>query len=178
MAAAPIRTLVTPRCTLEPLLATHAPALFEVLADPAIYEFENEPPPSVAWLAERYRRLESRRSPDGREAWLNWAVRLADGALAGYVQATVRADGTALVAYELGSRHWRQGLGSSAVGAMLDELQQSHRVHTFLAVLKSANFRSMALLRHLGFTPATPAQVQAYGPMADESMMSRAARPA
>ena len=40
----PMRNLKTKRLTLEPLLESHAPAMFEVLSDPAIYEFENEPP--------------------------------------------------------------------------------------------------------------------------------------
>ena len=84
-----MRTLQTPRCTLEPQLQAHAAEMFEVLTDPALYEVENEPPPSVQWLAERYRRLETRGPDDGSEQWLNWVVRLPSGALVGYVQATV-----------------------------------------------------------------------------------------
>jgi hypothetical protein len=41
----------TARCTLEPLAEAHAEALFAALSDPAIYEFEGMPPPSVAALA-------------------------------------------------------------------------------------------------------------------------------
>lgn len=41
---------------LEPQVAAHASEMFDVLSDPAIYEFENEPPPSEAWLVERYAR--------------------------------------------------------------------------------------------------------------------------
>lgn len=62
-----MRTIATARLALEPQVAAHADEMFVVLADPAIYEHENEPPASVEWLRERYRRLESRRSPDGRE---------------------------------------------------------------------------------------------------------------
>ena len=91
---------------LEPQLAVHAAQMFEVLSDPAIYEFENTPPVSAASLAERFARLESRVSPDRTEQWLNWVIRLPTGALAGYVQATIAADGTAHIAYELGSAFW------------------------------------------------------------------------
>ena len=73
------------RCTLEPQVEAHAAAMYGVLSDPAIYEFENEPPQSLQWLTERFRRLERRRSPDGAEQWLNLVIRLPDGALAGYV---------------------------------------------------------------------------------------------
>lgn len=151
--------------------------MFRVLADPAIYEFENEPPRSEAWLAERYRRLESRRSADGSEHWLNWVVRLPAGELAGYVQATVQPDGVALVAYELNSRHWRQGIGRSAVQAMLDELRTQYGVHTIVAVLKARNFRSEGLLRRLGFAPADAAEAGRYRDEADELVMRRAATP-
>jgi ribosomal-protein-alanine N-acetyltransferase len=151
-----MRTLALTRCTLEPLLATHAEAMFEVLSDPAIYAFEGAPPASPDWLRARYLRLESRRSPDGRQQWLNWVLRLPGGDLAGHVQATVLPGGFALVAYELASRHWRQGIGSAAVRAMLGELAATHGVHTAVAVLKAGNHRSAGLLRHLGFAPGLP----------------------
>lgn len=170
-----MRTLAAPLCTLEPLGVAHAHDMFAVLADPAIYEFENEPPPSASWLAERYARLERRTSADGSEIWLNWVVRLPGGALAGYVQATVLGTGTALVAYELASRYWRQGIGSCAVAAMLDELRSNHGVQLFAAVLKSANYRSLGLLHHLGFEPAASEQRVQFGAEPDEVVLVRPA---
>src|SRR5438105_11650934 len=77
-----------PGFALEPQLPIHAEQMFEVLSDPAIYEYENEPPASVDWLRARFARLESRQSPDGCEKWLNWVIRLPSSELAGYVQAT------------------------------------------------------------------------------------------
>lgn len=141
---------------LEPQRAAHAAEMFGVLGDPAIYEFENAPPPSQAWLEQRYAKLESRRSADGSEHWLNWVVRLPTGELAGYVQATVMPSSRAFVAYEFASRHWRQGIGSRAVRAMLVELVEAYAVHTFVAVLKARNHRSLALLRSLGFSEEVP----------------------
>lgn len=166
-----MKAIRTPLCTLEPLVELHAHEMFRVLSDPAIYEFENKPPVSEDWLTHRYRLLESRSSPDGTEAWLNWVIRRPTGELAGYVQATVAASGTAYVAYELSSPHWRQGIGKSAVGAMLDELNSSYAVHTCVAILKSANYRSMALLVRLGFRPASPSQATLHPSEADESIM-------
>jgi hypothetical protein len=52
-----MRTVEASRCTLEPLVVAHAQEMFSVLSDPAIYEFENEPPPSRSWLAEVMRGL-------------------------------------------------------------------------------------------------------------------------
>jgi ribosomal-protein-alanine N-acetyltransferase len=166
-----MRTLNTPLCTLEPQVAAHAPEMFKVLSDPAIYEFENAPPSSEAWLAERFAKLESRISKDGTQHWLNWVVRLPSGELVGYTQATVEQSGVAYVAYELASKFWRQGLGSCAVNAMLAELASEYAVHTFLAVLKARNFRSLALLQHLGFWPGTPAHIAQAAAEPDERVM-------
>lgn len=141
---------------LEPQVAAHAAGLFPVLCDPALYTFENEPPESEAWLAARFARLESRRSADGSELWLNWVIRLEDGAACGFVQATVLADGRALIAYVLGSRWWGRGIARTAVSALLAELESRWGVHHVLAVLQAANLRSAHLLECLGFGPATP----------------------
>jgi RimJ/RimL family protein N-acetyltransferase len=147
-----MRALRTSRLLLEPQTVAHAAEMFEVLSDPAIYEFENGPPASLAWLEERYRRLESRRSADGRELWLNWVVRrLGRGDALGYVQATIYADANALIAYEFGSAHWGRGWGSEAVAAMLDEIARAYGAVNAGAVFKKANFRSRRLLQRLGF---------------------------
>src|SRR6266508_2704621 len=110
-----MRAIVADGLTLEPQTAAHAEEMFVVLSDPAIYEYENQPPPSCEWLRERFARLESRRSADGSEQWLNWVIRLPTSELAGYVQATVHADAHAAIAYELSSSHWGRGLARQAV---------------------------------------------------------------
>lgn len=172
-----MRPLATSRCALLPLLASHAETMFLVLSDPALYEFENAPPASVDALRSRYQRLEARQSPDGGQGWLNWVVQLPDGQLAGYVQATVLPGGLAWVAYEVASRHWRQGIGSAAVQAMLQALADAHGVHTAVAALKARNHRSAGLLQHLGFTPGLPPGA-GLGPIdADEIAFHRPLQP-
>jgi ribosomal-protein-alanine N-acetyltransferase len=91
------------------------------------------------------------------------------------IQATVLRSGVALVAYELASRFWRQGIGSSAVSAMLQELRSNHSVHLFTAVPKATNYRSLALLRCLGFQPATAGQAAEFGTEPDELVMVKSA---
>ncbi len=166
-----MRTLHTPRLQLEPQTASHAQAMFEVLGDPAIYRFENAPPVSIEALRERYTKLETRRSGDGREQWLNWVLRRHGGDLIGYVQATVQADSQAFVAYELASAHWGRGLAHEAVTAMLGELVAQYGVHTLWAVFKRANARSRRLLERLGFVAADAADVLRLAIDADEDLM-------
>jgi RimJ/RimL family protein N-acetyltransferase len=130
--------------------------MFAVLSDPAIYEYENQPPQSVEWLRTRFTKLESRRSPDARERWLNWVIRLPSAELIGYVQATVRADAGAAIAYELSSPYWGRGLASEAVEAMVGELRERYQVRSLSAVFKRDNQRSRRLLERLGFLLASP----------------------
>lgn len=171
-----MRSLVCSRCTLEPQVEAHAAEMFAVLSDPAIYEYEGVPPPSVEKLAAGFRRRETRMSPDGREKWLNWVVRLPSGELAGYVQATVYESLAAYIGHEFSSRFWRRGIGTAAINCMLDDLRDSYGVHTFVAVLKSANFRSMALLGKLGFKPGTKEDAVLYEATPDETTLVRPAR--
>ena len=171
----PMRTLAAPPFVLEPQLAAHAQEMFTVLSDPAIYEFENAPPIDEEWLRKRFARLESRGSSDGTQRWLNWVIRLPDGKLAGYVQATVFQDSSAYVAYELHSQYWRQGIGSSAVRAVLQELHDQYGVATFIAVLKARNYRSEALLRKLGFVPASDEQAAQHRDEPDELVLVKPA---
>jgi RimJ/RimL family protein N-acetyltransferase len=164
------------RITLEPQTAAHAEEMFAVLSDPAIYEYENEPPRSLEWLRERFRKLESRRSPDGEEKWLNWVIRLSSGELIGYVQATVHRDGRAAIAYELASAYWGRGYARKAVEAMIGELVQNHGVRTLTAVFKRENQRSRRLLERLGFAPASAQRCLELEIEPDENLMQREMR--
>ena len=150
-----MQCIVAADFTLEPQAEGHADAMFRVLGDAALYEFEGEPPASIDALRTRFARLESRRSADGREQWLNWVIRLPSSELIGYVQATVHSDGRAAIAYVLASAYWGRGFARRAVEALIGELVARYHVRELSAVLKRANHRSMRLLERLGFSPAS-----------------------
>ncbi len=160
---------------LEPLTSEHADEMFHVLSDPAIYPFENKPPESPEWLRTRYAFLEQRCSPEGGEKWLNWVIRLKNGGLAGFTQATVYADGTAQIAYVLHSRHWGKGIARRAVQAMIGELAREFGVRRLVAVLKAANERSLRLLERLDFREADTAMDKRFRDTPDERVMQRQA---
>ena len=166
-----MNVVVSASLTLEPQTVAHAEEMFVVLSDRAIYEYENEPPPSVEWLRARFARLESRQSSDGRERWLNWVIRLPTSEPIGYVQATIHSDGAASIAYVLSSAYWGRGLASQAVQAMLGELVKSYGVREFVAVFKHENHRSMRLLERLGFKLASPREHLKHHVDADERLM-------
>jgi RimJ/RimL family protein N-acetyltransferase len=152
-----MRALEAGDLVLEPLAVGHADAMYEVLSDPALYRYlDYGPPPSVEHLRSVYARLETRRSPDGSQLWLNWVVRPKDGPPLGYVQATVAANHTAWIAYVFSSRHWGRGHGTLATRAVVDHLASDYEVTLFLATVEAENERSIRLLERLGFHPATP----------------------
>jgi [ribosomal protein S5]-alanine N-acetyltransferase len=140
-----------PTVSLEQQLSTHAVELYPLLSDPALYEFNDGPrPQSCAALSERFKKLESRLSPDGTEQWLNWVIRLGDGQAAGFVQATVFPDHTANIAYTLGQKHWGKGLAFAAVSQMLPMLADEYSVAKLRASVDPRNIRSIHLLTRIG----------------------------
>ncbi len=137
----------------------------------AFLHFNRAPNPSVKGTANGYKLRESRLSPDGLEKWLNWVVRLPTGELTGYVQATVLQSGASYVAYEFASKYWRNGIGRASVTAMIEELIKAYDVSLLVAVLKTANYRSMGLLQSLGFDPGTIEDAKTFAAEEDESVM-------
>ena len=84
-------SLKTNRLIIEPIYAEHADSLFELMQNEIIYQWISSiPPRSVDQLKDWWKQRESRLSPDGSEAWLNWAVRrISDGAYVGKLDADV-----------------------------------------------------------------------------------------
>jgi RimJ/RimL family protein N-acetyltransferase len=153
-----MRALSAIGLTLEPQCAAHAAELFDLLNDTAVYTYlDDSPPQSRASLSERFARLESRRSGDGREHWLNWAIRLDTGELAGFVQATVGEGGIAWIAFVIGRAFWGRDIAQRATRAVLNEGTLRYAATQWLATADRRNQRSIRLLVRLGFTQAPPA---------------------
>jgi len=147
------RIINSSRLALEPIGSHHADALLEVLSDPSIYTYlPSDPPSTRVALRDRYSYLARRQSPDGREVWLNWALRLlATGDYAGTVQATVGPNQAALLAYELGSPYRGLGYATEACQAVRNELVTAYGVVAIKALVDTRNDRSIRLLERLGF---------------------------
>jgi RimJ/RimL family protein N-acetyltransferase len=147
--------LRTPAFILEPLRASHAAEMFEALSDPKHYTFiPQDPPASLEVLRARFQRLEGRRSPNGRELWLNWAIRVDSGATAGLVQATGYPDGRVAIAYELFATFQGRGLATGAIRTMLVHLRDQAKLTTASALVDTRNRKSIRLLERLGFSRA------------------------
>lgn len=169
-----MQTLSAGALVLEPLVAAHAEAMFELLSDPEIHRYlDHPPPPSIEHLRGLYQRLESRQSPDGRQRWLNWVLRASSSSLVGYVQASVTPRADAWVAYILGREHWGRGHAATAMRAMLEHLKAAYEVHRFLATVEADNLRSIRLLERLDFHPATATEREGHSLSGSERLFIR-----
>ena len=158
-----LQAITTGCIVLEPLTVAHAEAMFQVLADPLLYRHLDESAPaSVEELRRIYTARQSRKSPDRKQLWLNWVIRVDGQAPVGYVQATVTGPGVAWVAFVVASRHWGRGLGFRASNAMLAHLELVYGVRHCMATVEIDNQRSIRLLQRLGFQPATPSEAGAH----------------
>lgn len=143
--------LHTPRLRLEPLVAAHAAVLFGPLSDPSLYRFiPTDPPASLDALTARYRRLESRRSGDRLELWLNW-VGLAEGDPVCLIEASVLPERVVQVAYFTFAAHQRRGFAGEALKAVIDHLHVALGLISVRALLDTRNEASWRLLERLGF---------------------------
>lgn len=142
-----MKQIITTRLRLVPLRVEHAEAMFPLLCDPRVHEFiQGEPPASLECLQERYRRHETRHSPDGTEQWLNWIIQpLESDVCMGFIQATIHTTATADFAIVLGSSYWGRGLAREAAVCALHTLFTDYAVSSLFAMADKRNVRSLSL---------------------------------
>lgn len=142
------------RLRIEPLSPAHAAQLFPLLQDARIYTFlPQDPPSSLAQLAERYRRLETGAPVSSGQEWFNWVAYVrATGVPVATLQATVYPDRRASLAYIGFPSSWGKGLVTEGVAWMIEHLASGRDVSLFEAFIDTRNQRSIDLVRRLGFT--------------------------
>jgi len=145
-------TIRTLRLCLDPMMASHAKAMFPILSDRQLYEFTGEEPPeSEVSLASRYRYLEGRKSPDESQLWLNWLVYLEESDTpVGYVQATV-SESHADIAWVVGSDWQGNGYASEAALAMAQWLSKNG-VTTIRACINPNHVASQRVAGNVGLS--------------------------
>ena len=146
------QALRSARLTLEPIHPSHAKLLYERHADERMWSYEprSHRATSVAELERRFTRFAARRSPDGSEVWLNYAVRLTGGPYVGTMQATITGS-SSLIGYTIFADHWRQGYGKEGCARLVRFLFEEFGVRWVRATVDTENAASIALLEHIGF---------------------------
>ena len=152
----PAETLHGPRLDLEPLRVDHADEMAPLLDDAQLHTFIGGEPATVEELRDRYGRLTTGHSPDGRERWLNWIVRRrADGRAVGTVQATVGDVGgnrVAEVAWVVARPYQGEGYAREAAECMVGWLR-GHAVIAVRAHVHPGHTASQGVARAIGLIP-------------------------
>ena len=142
---------------LEPLAVAHAGEMFATLAAQSIYDYiPGGPPSSAAALRERYAMLARGKSPDERQLWLNWIIRVRSGQCAGFVQATIYPGRTGDLAFVLAPEFWGRGVAYEACRAAIPQIARQFGVTGLFATVDPKNSRSIRLLIRLGFVEIAP----------------------
>jgi len=144
----------TDRIVLTPLRMDDADEMVGVLASPTLYRFTGGEPPALDVLRRRYAAMVVGHSPDLREEWLNWVVRLkTDGTAVGTVQATIeRDDHRAEVAWVIGADGQGRGYASESAVALVRALVEAG-VPCVVAHIHPDHAASEAVARRCGLTP-------------------------
>jgi RimJ/RimL family protein N-acetyltransferase len=143
------------RLILEPLRVGHAAEMAPVLDDADLHTFIGGRPATVEELRDRYAAQALGQSPDGRQGWLNWILRLrGTGEPVGTVQATLTRDpaGAAVVAelaWVVAVNHQRRGYAREAATALAGWLRE-HGVATLIAHITPAHRAAVAVATRLG----------------------------
>jgi endoglucanase len=139
------------RVVLVPLRAADAGELLGLLDDPIVRGFLGVA--HLAGLRRVFAGWERRRSPDGRQGWLNWVVRdRGDRRALGWAQATVERR-SAEVAYALLPGERGRGAASDALRAMTAWLRAAGGAGDVTASIAPANVASQRVARAAGFVP-------------------------
>lgn len=144
--------IATDRLVLHPLTVEDADEMVDVLADPRLYEFTGGAAPTLDELRTRYARQVAGRSSDGSQSWLNWVVRLAaDERPIGFVQATI-VDGSADIAWVIGTPWQGNGYASEAALALIGWLEVSG-IASITAHIHPNHVASAAVAKAAGLQP-------------------------
>jgi len=147
------RPLSGPDLALEPIQPHHAALLFESMQHAGLYVYiPVDAPASVAALEQRYARWARRRSTDGGEIWLNYAIYQPSlQRYLGTLQATVYRDGPCDIAYEIFPAYWRRRHAFQACGILIEHLFSHFPIPAIRALVDTRNRPSWKLLEALGF---------------------------
>lgn len=143
--------LKTTRLVLEPITELHAEELWKFFSDTELHHFVPFEPPTLAQQIERCVRWAKRRSPDGKELWLNWAARdKKSEKIVAHIQAGVKDDKIASIGYVVSRDFQRSGIATECLEVVFEYLRDSLEVKEVKAWSDTRNEASHRLVEKLG----------------------------
>jgi RimJ/RimL family protein N-acetyltransferase len=154
---------VNPIVRGEPLKPEHAAMVFRHLDDAGLYTYiPPRRPESVEALEREFRRLVAG-SQDGSQVWLNWLAVHSDHPV-GTLQATVFADGSAILAYVIFREYQGRGFGREGARWVLHELFERRGVRRVLAYVDERNLASIRVALAIGMRSASGVDAEGADP--------------
>lgn len=141
------------RIELQPIAASHAPALYEIWTHPAVGPWLNAPPLESANAAGQLIELLLQMSRE--EESLRWSIALPDGKIigsCGYNQWQLAGAYRGEIGCELSPVYWGQGYMREALELMLDFGFGTMGLNRIEALCHPGNARAAGLFRALGFS--------------------------
>lgn len=143
--------LSTSRLALDPITEAHAEELWELFNDPLLHEYVPFEHLTLAKQKERFARWARRRSPDGKELWLNWVGREKQTRKAmAHFQAGIRSDGIASIGYLVARDFQRKQFAFEGLQALFQYLSEHLFVREVKAWCDTRNLASQNLAKKLG----------------------------
>ncbi len=148
-----MRTIRTARLRLVPVTAANAGALWDVLQEPDLRQFQDLPNVNRAHFIQTVGNRPTRLRP-GTIGRFEWLLHYDEAAAAlGWVSLRIAESNrsTAEVGYSVVGAHRRKGIASEAVAAIVDEGFRRTGVRRIRAYCLPENVASRAVLRNTGF---------------------------
>lgn len=143
--------LQTARFVLEPITERHTEELCQLLSDEELHRFIRFDAPTWDQQRERCAKWTSRKSPDGKELWLNWAARdKSNGKIVAHIQGGIQGE-IASIGYMVGLAFQRKSVATECLEAIFEYFQNSLGVKEVKAWSDTRNQASHNLLYKLGF---------------------------
>lgn len=144
--------LATGRMVLEPVVEDHAEEMWQLFGDTELHHFVPYEPLTLEKQRERCARWALRRSPDGKEIWLNWAARETTSHMVmAHFQAGIKeGEDTASIGYLVAKPFQRQGYAREGLEAVFQYLRTVLKIREVKAWSDTRNAASHALARKLG----------------------------
>ena len=146
--------ITTQRLSLEPLVAAHADILYKSLCDERIYRWiESGGPKDLSHLRLKWQQNETRLSPDGKEVFLNWAVRLNnEGQYIGKLDAELNSPiNVTNIGFVFFPKYWGHGYATESLLAVRSVLTENG-ISFMRATVATPNIASARVLEKAGFT--------------------------
>lgn len=145
--------LITARLILDPIDETHAPELCDLFSDLELHHFVPFEPLTLEKQKERCARWAMRKSPDGKELWLNWLGRDKNSKIPlAHFQAGVKEDSTASIGYLVTRNFQNKGLATEGLQAVFCYLRDVLGVNEVRAWSDTRNEASHRLAKKLGMS--------------------------